>query len=64
VFVRRLAIDFAESEYRGVGSATNAIALPQAKPRTMGEHFVVPSIRSRDVAWAEWSYIRRFEHFL
>ncbi len=22
------------------------------------------AIRSRDVAWAEWPYIRRFEHFL
>jgi hypothetical protein len=28
------------------------------------EHFVVPSIRSRDVACAEWPNIRRFEHFL
>jgi hypothetical protein len=30
----------------------------------MCEHFVVPSIRSRDVACAEWPYIRRFEHLL
>jgi hypothetical protein len=30
----------------------------------MREHFVVPSIRRRDVACAEWPYIRRFEHFL
>jgi hypothetical protein len=28
------------------------------------EHFVVPSIGSRDVACAEWPNIRRFEHFL
>ena len=30
----------------------------------MGEHLVVPSIGSSDVACAEWSNIRRFEHFL
>ena len=30
----------------------------------MCEHFVVPPIGSRDVACAERSNIRRFEHFL
>jgi hypothetical protein len=30
----------------------------------MREHLIVPSIGSRDVAWAEWPYIRRLEHFL
>jgi hypothetical protein len=30
----------------------------------MREHFVVPSIGSRDVARAEWSNVRRCEHFL
>ena len=30
----------------------------------MREHFIVPSVRSRDVACAEWSNVRRFEHFL
>jgi len=30
----------------------------------MREHLIVPSIGSRDVAWAERPYIRRFEHFL
>jgi len=30
----------------------------------MGEHLVVPSIGGSDVACAEWSDIRRFEHFL
>jgi hypothetical protein len=30
----------------------------------MREHFVVPAIRSRDVACAEWPDVRRFEHFL
>ena len=36
----------------------------QPKPRALREHFVVPSIGSRDVACAEWPNIRRFEHFL
>jgi hypothetical protein len=30
----------------------------------MRERFVVPSIRRRDVACAEWPDVRRFEHFL
>ena len=30
----------------------------------MGEHLVVPSIGSRDVACAEWSNVRGLEHFL
>ena len=45
-------------------SAANAVSLPNPKPRAMREPFVVPSIGSRDVACAEWSNIRRFEHFL
>jgi hypothetical protein len=45
-------------------SATDAVPLPQLKPRAMCEHFVVPAIGSRDVACAEWPNIRRFEHFL
>ena len=35
-------------------SAADAIPLPKPKPRTVREHFVVPSIRRRDVACAEW----------
>ena len=38
--------------------------MPKLKPRAMREHFVVPSICGRDVACAEWSNVRRFEHFL
>jgi hypothetical protein len=30
----------------------------------MRQHFIVLSIGGRDVAWTEWPYIRRFEHFL
>ena len=48
----------------GFTPAANPEMLPQPKPRAMREHFVVPSICSRDVACAEWSNVRRFEHFL
>jgi hypothetical protein len=30
----------------------------------MREHFVVPAIRSREIAGVEWPDVRRFEHFL
>jgi hypothetical protein len=39
----------------GFTSAANPVLLPKPKPRAMGEHFVVPSIRSRDVARAQRS---------
>jgi hypothetical protein len=61
---RLLAFGFACPESRGLGSAADTIALPEPEPRAMGEHFVVPSIGSRDVACAEWSDVRRFEHLL
>jgi len=48
----------------GVTSAANSVPLPKPKPRAMRELVVVPSIRRRDVACAEWSNIRCFEHFL
>jgi hypothetical protein len=48
----------------GFRSAANPEMLPQPKPRAMREHFVVPSIRRRDVASAEWPDIWRFEHFM
>jgi hypothetical protein len=60
----RLALSFTQLYDWGLGSATDAIPLPEPKPRAVGEHFIVPSICSRNVAWAEWPYIRRFEHFL
>ncbi len=47
----------------GFISTADAEVLPQPKPRTMREHFIVPSICSRDVGCAEWPDIRRFEHF-
>ena len=55
---------FPQLDYRRFRSATDAIPLPEPEPRAMREHFVVPSIGSRDVACAEWPNIRRFEHFL
>jgi hypothetical protein len=48
----------------GFTSAANAEMLPKAEPRTLREHFVVPSIGGRDIAWAKRPNIRRFEHFL
>jgi hypothetical protein len=48
----------------GFASATNSELLPQPKPRALREHFVMPSIRSRDVACAEWSNVRRCEDAL
>jgi hypothetical protein len=48
----------------GVTSATETTPLPEPKPRAMCEHFIVPSIRSRYVAWAEWPYVGGFEHLL
>jgi hypothetical protein len=62
--VGRLAADFAQPELRRFGSTADAILLPQPKPRAVREHFVVPPIRSREIAGAEWPNIRRFEHFL
>src|SRR5580692_7031690 len=47
-----------------ITSAANSVLLPQSEPRAMREHFVMPSIGSRDVACPEWPDIRRFEHFL
>ena len=40
-------------------SAANPTLLPQPKPRATGEHFVVRSIGSRDVAGARRSGVRR-----
>jgi hypothetical protein len=39
----------------GFASAANAILLPETKPRAMRKHFVVSSIRSREVARAQRS---------
>src|SRR3954463_11815863 len=53
-----------QSHLRRLDSAANSISLPNLKPRATCEPFVVPPVRSRNVALAEWPYVRRFEHFL
>jgi hypothetical protein len=45
----------------GFTSAANPVPLPKAKPRAVREHFVVPSIRSREVARAQRSRVRHCE---
>jgi hypothetical protein len=62
--LRALAFNFAQRGCRGVGPAADAKMLPQPEPRAISKHLIVPSIGSRDVACAEWSNVRRFEHFL
>jgi hypothetical protein len=64
VHSQRGLVHLAHLNHWRLHSATDAIPLPKPKPRAMREHFVVSSIRSRDVACAEWPNIRRFEHFL
>gem|GEM_PF-5137849 len=53
-----LAFDFPEPDCWRLASAAEAIPLPKAKPRTLREHFVVPSIRSRKIARAQRSNVR------
>jgi len=45
-------------------TTTNSVPLPKPKPRVTGEHFVVFSIGSRDVALAGQSGIRQGENAL
>ena len=47
----------------GIGSAANAVPLPKPKPRAVCEHFIVPSIQSRDVACTQRPDIRCLKHF-
>ena len=48
----------------GLWSAANPEMLPEPEPRTIREHIVMPSIRSRDVACAEWPDIRHCQDAL
>ena len=48
----------------GLTSAANSELLPQPKPRAMREHFVVPSIGSREVARPQRSCVRHCEDAL
>ena len=47
-----------------LGAAENPVLLPKSKPWAMREHIVVPSIRSREVAWAKRSGVRHRESAL
>jgi hypothetical protein len=44
-----LSLDFSQSQYRGLVSATDAILLPEPKTQAMRGYFVVLPIRSREV---------------
>ena len=48
----------------GFASTANPILLPKPKPRAMREHFVVPPIRSREVACAQRSRVGHREDAL
>lgn len=56
--MRGLSLYFCQLECWGIGSTIDAIPLPQRKPWAMREHFIVPPIRSREAARAEWPNIR------
>jgi len=46
-----------ELDRRRLRSAANAIRLPEPKPRAMCERFVVPSVRSREIARGQQSRV-------
>ena len=64
MLVRRLALDFCESDHRGFGSTTDTIALPKPEPRTLRKHFVVLSICSREIICVQRSGIRHGKDML
>jgi len=59
-----LALNFTQSKRWGLGSATDAIPLPEPKPRAVGLLLIVPPIRSREVACAQWSRVGHREDAL
>lgn len=52
-----LAFSSVQSEGGIPGSAADAVPLPQPEPRAMREHFVMPSICSGEVTWAQRSKV-------
>jgi hypothetical protein len=60
---RQLADSLTRKQWR-FRSATDAIVLPNLKPRAIRIPLVVPAIGGGDVTGAEWSNVRRLEHFL
>lgn len=59
-----LALHFPRSDYRRLRSATDAIPLPEPKPRAMCVCLIVPSIRSRQIACGQGSGVRHGEDVL
>lgn len=53
-----------QSDARSLGSATEAVTLPQPEPGAVGQLFIMPSIRSRQIARAWWPSVRRGENAL
>jgi hypothetical protein len=62
--LRRSAFNFAESKLGRFRTTANPIPLPESKPRAVGLPFIVPSIRSREVAWVQRSGVRHRESAL
>jgi hypothetical protein len=46
------------------GPATDAKIPPELEPGTVGEGFIMPSIRSRDIARPKGAEVRCLEYFL
>lgn len=62
--VRELAFRVAKLEGRRFWSATDPIAKPKPEPWAVGQSFIMPSIRGRNIAGAERPRIRRREQLL
>src|SRR5215472_12272645 len=46
-----LTLHFTQSDYWRLRSAADAIPLAELEPRAVRQHFIVPSICSREIAW-------------
>src|SRR5579864_4326219 len=53
-----LALDFAQSECRRLASATDAVVLPEPKPRAIGLLLIMSLIRGQDIRCSQRSDIR------
>lgn len=60
----REALDLKPEPALGFTPAANSVLLPKAEPRAVRKHFVVPPIRSREVARAQRSGVRYCEDAL
>jgi hypothetical protein len=58
----RLGLELSYSEFRSLRPATKAEIVPQAKPRTLSQGLIVPSICGRDVSGGKRPYIGCFKH--